>query len=425
VLRDRSVIRFADQSTLGDEYAQTRDAAVAIGARSSVYVPVPAGGAAVGMCVFRDVVDPFTDDDVTLLQSFAAQAASAVENARRQQELNDALELQTATSEVLRLISDHPGDLHAVMQGLVERAVRLVGGDTGGVARFDGDTLTYLYDMAHPDLVGLRAPLALGFREAVLAPSTDIARIADVQRLVGVLGIDQDMVRDVRSSMIAPLHADGRPFGMLLVGRFEVRPFGERDGEVLQTFAEQSAIAMLNARLFNDLDAALERPTAMTEVLDAVSAARVDLQPFYDVIARQAIRIFGGHPVLIFIRDGAELVEGTPVGAVTDSAGRFSQPGMRWPIDERSLVGYACLTGEIVHVRDWSTMPADVFPGARGRRDDSKASLVVPMLRNGEAVGIVSSMGPHVADVSDAQVALLQTFANQAAIAVDNARLLR
>jgi GAF domain-containing protein len=115
VLRDRSVVRFDDQSTLGDDYAQSRDAANRVGIKSSAYVPVPAGGAAVGVCVFRDVVDPFTDDDVALLQSFAAQAATAVENARRQQELRDALELQTATTEVLRLISTTPGDLDTVL----------------------------------------------------------------------------------------------------------------------------------------------------------------------------------------------------------------------------------------------------------------------------------------------------------------------
>ena len=431
VLRDRQVVRFDDQSVLGDEYAQSREAAIAIGARSAVYVPMPSGGLPLGIVVFKRIVEPFTDDDVALLQSFAAQAANAVESARRADELAarnaelaEALQLQTAASEVLRLISDHPGDLHAVMQGLVERAVRLVGGDTGAVARFDGDTLTYLVDTAHSDFVGRRAPLSPHFRDAVLAGSTITARIDDVQQLVGVRGISQDMVRDIRSSMIAPLHADGRPFGMLLIGRVDVRPFEVRDGEMLQTFAEQAAIAISNARLFNDLDAALERQTAMNEVLDVVSTARLDLQPVYDMIARHASTILG-HGVLIAIRDGDELVEGTPVGDSTDSAARLSQPGTRWQIDERSPVGYACLTGEIVHVRDWSAMPADLFPDARGRVDDSKASLVVPMLRNGVAVGIVGSMGPHVADLSDSQVALLQTFANQAAIAVDNARLLR
>ncbi len=424
VLRERSVMRFDDQSALGDEYAQSRDAATALGIKSSVYVPVPTGGAAVGMCVFRDEVDPFTDDDVALLQSFASQAAHAVESARRADELRESLQLQTATSEVLRLISDHPGDLPAVMHGLVERAVRLVDGDTGAVARFDGDTLTLLLDTTQPDMAGVRAPLSREFSDAIQAGSSTPARVDDIQRLVGAGGVTQEMVRDIRSCMIAPLHADGRPFGMLLIGRFEVRPFDERDGEVLQTFAEQAAIAISNARLFNDLDAALERQTAMTEVLDVVSTARVDLQPVYDVIGRQAMRLLG-YPVLLAIRDGDELVEETPTGAVSDSAARLSEPGMRWPIDERSPVGYACLHGEVVDVRDWSTMPADVFPDARGRVDDSKASLVVPMLRNGVAVGIVGSMGPHVADLSDAQVALLQTFANQAAIAVDNARLLR
>ena len=328
-------------------------------------------------------------------------------------QLAEALELQTATSEVLRLISANPGDLAAVFQGIVKLAADLCDAPAGSAQRFVGDELEFIAHSLEGGqrLVGTRVPATL-----VTEPHGPTF-ITDIHEL-------RDTTSPARSLLSVPLVNGEELFGQLTVTRFEVRPFEERHGKILQSFADQAAIAIANAKLFNDLDDALERQTAMTDVLDAVSTARVDLQPVYDVIGRQAMRILG-HSVLMAIRDGDELVEGIPVGEVTDSAARLSEPGKRWPIDDRSTIGHACLTGEIVHVRDWSTMPADVFPDARGRVDDSKASLVVPMLRNGEAVGIVGSMGPHVADLSDAQVALLQTFANQAAIAVDNARLLR
>jgi GAF domain-containing protein len=420
VLRDRSVIRFDDQSTLGDEYAQSRDAANAIGARSSVFVPVPAGGAAVGVCVLRDVVDPFTDDDVVMLQSFAAQAASAVENARRQQELRDALELQIATSEVLRLISDHPGDLHAVMQGLVGRAVRLVGGDTGGVARFDGDTLTYLYDTTHPDLAGLRVPVSRDFRDAVLAGSTVTARIDDTRSLVGAMGITQDMVRDVRSSMIAPLHADGRPFGMLLVGRTEVRPFDERDGKVLQAFAEQAAIAISNARLFNDLDAALSRQTANSEILRVISTSPGDPERTLPEIHRAAMSLVEMWDLAVTYGDDHSFTAWDRQRGLSAFAAR-KRLGSDLIVDQTHATGLPMqLVGP---VDEWRAEN----PFVAARTDESGITngtvLFVPMAGSlGKWGFLIAQREVPVAFDAD-EIALLQEFAAQAVIALDNADL--
>jgi two-component system, NtrC family, sensor kinase len=421
VLRDRSVIRFDDQSTLGDEYAQSRDAANAIGARSSVYVPVPAGGAAVGVCVLRDVVDPFTDDDVVMLQSFAAQAASAVENARRQQELRDALELQIATSEVLRLISDHPGDLHAVMQGLVGRAVRLVGGDTGGVARFDGDTLTYLYDTTHPDLAGLRVPVSRDFRDAVLAGSTVTARIDDTRSLVGAMGITQDMVRDVRSSMIAPLHADGRPFGMLLVGRTEVRPFDERDGKVLQAFAEQAAIAISNARLFNDLDAALTRQTANSEILRVISTSPGDPERTLPEIHRAAMSLVEMWDLAVTYGDDDSFTAWDRQRGLSASVAARKRLGSDLIVDQTHATGLPMqLVGP---VDEWRAEN----PFVATRTDESGitngATLFVPMSGSlGKWGFLIAQREVPVAFDAD-EIVLLQEFAAQAVIALDNADL--
>ena len=296
VLRDRSVIRFDDQSTLGDEYAQSREAAHAIGARSSVYVPVPAGGAAVGVCVFRHVVDPFTDDDVALLQSFAAQAASAVENARRQQELRDALELQTATSEVLRLISDHPGELDTVLAGILDKAVELCGADGGFVSLPSADSSSALPEMEVRVIKGDRLQqmsTRYGAPDPLALESLQVRRPVAMADRVAVLNDREDgrtgspVIAEragLRSAMVMALVADDEWVGNLWVVRHTVRPFDDREASVLGLFADQAVIAITNARLFNDLDDALERQTAMTHVLDAVSTARLDLQPVYDAI---------------------------------------------------------------------------------------------------------------------------------------------
>lgn len=420
VLRERSVIRFDDQSMLGDEYAQSRDAAAALGIKSSVYVPVPIGGAAVGMCVFRDEVDPFTDDDVALLQSFAAQAAHAVESARRADELRESLALQTATSEVLRLISAHPGDLHAVMHGLVERAVRLVDGDTGAVARFDGDTLTYLLDTTQPDFAGVRSPLSRGFRDAVLAGSAGPVRIDDAQALVGVGGLTHEVVRDVRSSLVAPLYADGQPFGMLLIGRLEVRPFDERDGEVLQTFAEQAAIAISNARLFNDLDAALTRQTANTEILRVISTSPGDLGRTLPEIHRAAMALVDVSHLAITYGDDHSFTAWDRQRGLSDFAAR-ERLGSDLIVDQTHTSGVP--TQLVGPVEEWRAQNPFVAQRAVEGGITNGATLFVPMAGSLGKWGFLIAQRAEPVAFDDDEIALLQEFAAQAVIALDNAEL--
>ncbi len=157
----------------------------------------------------------------------------------------------------------------------------------------------------------------------------------------------------------------------------------------------------------------------MTEVLDAVSTSRLDLTPVYDAVVRHADRLGGGTGALIVVRDGDELV------AVAQAGPAASAIGDRLAVDDSSPLGHAALTGETIHVRDWSALPADVYPNAIARGAGRSSSLVVPMVRNGVTVGVVGFAGDRAGGFSDDQVSLLQTFASQAAIAVDNARLLR
>ena len=157
----------------------------------------------------------------------------------------------------------------------------------------------------------------------------------------------------------------------------------------------------------------------MTEVLDAVSTSRLDLTPVYDAVVRHADRLGGGAGALIVVRDGRDLVAVAQAGPATTAI------GARIAVDDSSPLGHAAMTGETIHVRDWSALPADVYPNSIARGAGRSSSLVVPMVRNGVTVGVVGFAGDRVGGFSDDQVSLLQTFAGQAAIAVDNARLLR
>ncbi|HUP06229.1 MAG TPA: response regulator, partial [Caldimonas sp.] len=224
---------------------------------------------------------------------------------------------------------------------------------------------------------------------------------------------------EICSSLLVPLIVDNTPYGFLGLTRSEVRPFEPRHGRIAQVFAEQAAIAIANAKLFNDLDESLARQRAMTEVLDAVSTSRLDLTPVYDAVVRHADRLGGGTGALIVVRNGDELVVVAQAGPAAGAIGD------RLAVDDSSPLGHAALIGETIHVRDWSTLPPDLYPNAIARGARLNSSLVVPMVRNGVTVGVVGFAGNTAGGFSDDQVSLLQTFAGQAAIAVDNARLLR
>ena len=217
--------------------------------RSALAVPMMRGGVAIGAVAFtRPEPGGYSDDEITLLETFADQAAIAVDNARlfreieeRNAELSESLELQTATSQILQLISANPGNLDAVFEGIVAEAARLCDADSSGVMRREGDELVIIGVSAGESDVGQRLP-ARGpdYRSPIF--------IDDVQARFPELG------SRVRSSISVGMFVDDQHFGQINVNRFEVRPFEPRHGRIVQAFAEQAAIAISNANLFSRLE---------------------------------------------------------------------------------------------------------------------------------------------------------------------------
>ena len=422
VLRDRFVIRFDDQSTVDDpEFSQSTEAARLLGFKSVVYAPLPAEGTPLGIIVTKDRIEPFTDDEVELLQAFAAQAANAISNARLVDELRAALELQVATSEVLRLISTHPGDLPTVLQGVLARAAELCRSDNAAITQVRGSSVVVIAMHGYPvDILGMT------FEHAMQPePRRKPLFVNDWQALdAGLLPAAYNEVNsdsNVRSTVMVPLTIEGAIWGYLEVGRFEVRPYTDDDARILQTFADQAAVAIGNAGLFNDLDESLARQQAMTDVLDAVSTARTDLQPVFDALAHHANKLCGDTGAGFFIRRGDEMVTASGMG---DDFHELALEGRSWPIDDQSMIGASALNSQIVHIRNWNDEPADRLPNSASRPLGRLSALAIPLVRDSKVVGVVAFSKFEPGGYTDSQVSLLQTFANQAAIAVDNARLL-
>ena len=399
------------------------------GHQSGLVVPMMREGAALGAIVFtRENPGGYTDETIALLESFADQATIAVNNARLLQEieernadLSESLELQTATSDVLKLISANPGDLDAVFGGIVGRAARLCGANQASIMLKDGDILRISATSdAREIAIGMEFPADEGNVNTTAATTGEIVAVDDFHDLAPELA---DRFPDIRSWATVALFNDRQWIGNLLINRDRVRPFSADDLKTLQAFADQAAIAVANAQLFNDLDAALERQTAMTEVLDAVSQARLDLQPVFDKVAEHADRLCHGTGAMVLVREGDGMLLSAIAGPAPVESDRVRARSL--PIDETSVTGAAVLRGEPVHVRDWDDESATAYTTSPARRLSHRSALAVPMMRGGVAIGAVAFTRPEPGGYAEDEISLLETFADQAAIAVDNARLLR
>ena len=383
------------------------------GRRSTLSLPLLRNREVVG--VFNiSKVEPggYADDELSVLQAFADQAAIAVDNARllreieeRNSELTESLELQTATSEALRLISTHPGDLTTVLDAIVTKAAGLCDAPFGSVLLKDGPVLRISAAKIDSDLdmaIGMEFPADDGNVNTHAATSNTALAFDDLHVIAPELA---ETFPNSRSYATVALFSKAEWIGNINIVRPEVRPFDDADLAVLQAFADQASLAVSNARLFNDLDAALERQTAMTDVLDAVSTARDDLQPVFDAVTRQAHRLCGGATAALFLHDGDVLRAVGFEGQETEKVWAF-------PIDSSSNPASDALsTAQMVHIRDWNDIASDRYPDSALRKSGLLSTIQIPMLRHGTSIGVLGFTRAESGGFTDPEVEVLQAFA--------------
>ncbi len=414
------------------EYPQLDEFFRSSGIRSTAQVPLRIDGEWIGQInLSRSEVRPFDSKQAATLQTFADQAAIAIRNAGLFNDLEEALQLQTATSEVLALISEHPGDLTTVLEGILANAARLCGGEAGSITMNGNDGTRYVASHGPAMEPYIGTTISAGTtapRELLNSGPGGVSHTDDMKAIATGHPYFEELteVARVRSYARAMLTLDGAPVGGLHMYRHEVRPFDDAELKALASFAEQASLAIANASLFNDLDAALERQTAMTDVLEAVGTARLDVQPVFDRIVEHAQRLSDNTYAFVSVRDEANVrtvaVAG-PTGPNTMDNEFYGPENSR--DDDTSTTGTVYLTGEAVHIRDWDDVPVDQYPNTRARGSPTRSLLALPMRRRGEVVGVMTFVRVEPGGYTDAEVTLLQAFTDQAAIAVDNARLLR
>jgi signal transduction histidine kinase len=428
---------------LADAEYRLRDVARTVAYRSIVSVPMLREGHPVGaITAMAESPSKFSSREITLLQTFANQAVIAINNAglfeevqARTRDLTEALEQQTATADVLKVISRSALDVQKVLDALVESAARLCDAYDAAIFQVVGDSPRLV---AHHGQIPMSAPV--GQLTLPLVRGAIVGRAVIDRRTIHVADIlaegdefpegrKRALQLGFRTSLAVPLVHAGEAIGAIFIRRAEVRPFTERQIELVNTFADQAVIAIENTRLFEaeqaskrELQESLEYQTAISDVLGVIGRSKFDLQPVLTAIVSTACRLCEAPDASIALRQGDRLEFAAGHGSAWVNNEWIKDEKL--PIEPGLVAGRAIMERRPIHIRDVTMVGEDFARSrelaiARGHR----TTLAVPLLREEEAIGCLFLRRIEVRPFSDKQVALLETFADQAVIAIENVRL--
>ena len=421
---DRQTIHIHDVRAVADDFWRVKSNAVQQGLRTMLAIPLMREGIAIGAIgIRRTEVRPFTEKQIALLKTFADQAVIAIENVQlfqeiqqRNAELREALEHQTATAEVLGIVSRSPTDVQPVLDAIVESAARVCGIDDVLLRLREGNATV---PRAHFGSIAIgRAEISIDEPQYRWMREHGALHIPDVRAQNEFPGVGS--ARNFRSYLGAPLLQQGDFIGVLNARRIEVRPFTPAQIKLLETFADQAVIAIENVRLFQELKESLEQQTATSEILGVIASSPTDIQPVLDTVAENAARLCEANDALIYRR----VEESAHIAA---KYGSIPVPPEPLPIGRGFVGGRAMVDRRTIHVHDVVSEIETEYPDVRPLQQvaGSRTVLGTPLLRQGEPIGSIVIRRTEVQPFTNKHIKLLETFAAQAVIAIENVRLFK
>jgi two-component system, NtrC family, sensor kinase len=382
-----------------------------------------------GITVYRQEVRPFTDKQIALVSNFAAQAVIAIENTRLLNELRESLHQQSATADVLKVISRSTFDLTTVLDTLVNSAARLCRAEKSNIALLREDIVDYIAQVGFPPdflkyMQSLRLKVQRGSVSGRAVLEGKIIHVPDVLANPEFVLLDAQKVGGFRTALGVPLMREGTPIGTMFLSRATVEPFTQQQIELVTTFADQAVIAIENTRLLDELRETLQQQTATADVLKVISRSTFDLQAVLDTLVQSAARLCEADTVSIGRQKGQSFYFEASYGFSNEYAELLAHHPAE--IDRGTVTVRALLERKVVHVLDALTDPEYTYPvRVMGSLtvDAARTRLAVPLMREGTPIGVMTLGRKSVRPFTNKQIELAETFADQAVIAIENVRL--